>query len=206
LSGEKTIEEILLTGPRGIGIIPGGSGVQGLANLKRDQLANVVVNLGRLENMADLLIIDTGAGLGHTVINFLQAADDIIMVITPEPTALTDAYGLLKTLRQEAGEVPIHVVINRVRTEADALATYKRLEVAVSKFLHGSLNLLGWVYDDPLMGRAVMQQIPLGISYPESPAYRCIQWVAGIVNGIHLSPPRQAGGIRGFLSTLLRSF
>ncbi|OLN33487.1 MinD/ParA family protein [Desulfosporosinus metallidurans] len=206
LSGEKTIEQILLTGPLGIGIIPGGSGVQGLANLEHDQLANVVVNLGRLERMADLLIIDTGAGLGHTVINFLQAADDIIMVITPEPTALTDAYGLLKTLRKEAGEVPIHIVINRVKTEADALATYKRLEVAVSKFLHGSLNLLGWVYDDPLMGRAVMQQVPLGISYPESSAYRCIQWIAGTVTGIYLSPPRQAGGIRGFLSTLLRSF
>lgn len=206
LSGEKTIEQILLTGPREIGIIPGGSGIQGLADLERDQLKYVVGNLGKLEKIADLLIIDTGAGLGQTVMNFLQASDDIIMVITPEPTALTDAYGLLKTLRKEAGEVPIHVVINRVKSEADALATYKRLDVAVSRFLHSSLNLLGWVYDDPLMGRAVMQQIPLGISYPDSAAYRCIQWIAGNVTGIYLSPPRAAGGIRGFLSTLLRSF
>lgn len=205
LSGEKTMEQILLNGPMGIKIIPGGSGVQGLANLERDQLANVVVNFGRLEKMADLLLIDTGAGLNHTVLNFLQAADDIIILITPEPTALTDAYGLLKTLRSEAGEAAIHVVINRVRTEADALAAYKRLNVAVSKFLHSSLDLLGWVYDDPLMGRAVMQQIPLGISYPESAAYRCIQWIAGNVAGIYLRPPRQAGGIRGFLSTLIRS-
>jgi ATPases involved in chromosome partitioning len=206
LSGEKTIEQILLAGPMGIGIIPGGSGVQGLADLEKDQLANVVVNLGRLEKIADLLIIDTGAGLGHTVLNFLEAADDIILVITPEPTSLTDAYGLLKTLRKESGEVSIHVVINKVRNEADALATFKRLEVAVSKFLHASLNLLGWVYDDPLMGRAVMQQIPLGIMYPHSSAYRCIQWIAGNVAGIHLNPPREAGGIRGFLSSLLRSF
>lgn len=205
LSGEKTIEQILLTGPMGIGIIPGGSGVQGLSNLQRDQLENVIVNLGRLETIADLLIIDTGAGLGHTVLNFLQAADDIIMVITPEPTALTDAYGLLKTLRKEAGEIPIHVVINRVRTEADALDTFRRLETAVRKFLHSSLNLLGWVYDDPLVGRAVMQQIPLGINSPDSAAYRCIQWIAGKVTGIYLNPPRQAGGIRGFLSSLFRS-
>ena len=206
LSGEKTIEEILLTGPRGIGIIPGGSGVQGLANLEREKLKNVIANLGRLENLADLLIIDTGAGLGSTVINFLLAADDIIMVTTPEPTALTDAYGLLKSLRQEAGEVPIHVVINRVRTEADALATFKRLETAVRKFLDGSLNFMGWVYDDPLVGRSVMQQEPLGISFPDSSAYRCIQWIAGNVAGISLRPPRQAGGVRGFLSKLLRSF
>lgn len=206
LSGEKTIEQIILTGPRGIGIIPGGSGVQGLANLERDKLKNVIANLGRLEKMADLLIIDTGAGLGHTVINFLQAADDIIMVTTPEPTALTDAYGLLKSLRQEAGEVPIHVVINRVQTETDALTTFKRLETAVRKFLDGSINYMGWVYDDPLVGRSVMQQEPLGMSFPDSSAYRCIQWIAGKVTGIYLTPPRQAGGVRGFLSKLLRSF
>lgn len=204
LSGEKTIEQILLTGPRGIGIIPGGSGVQELANLERDKLTNVIANLGRLEKMADLLIIDTGAGQGNIVMNFLRAADDIILVTTPEPTALTDAYGLLKTLRKEAAEVPVHVVINRVRTETDARATFKRLEIAVRKFLHGSINLMGWIYDDSLMGRSVMQQEPLGISYPESSAYRCIQWIAGTVTGIYLSPPRQSGGIRGFLSTLLR--
>src|SRR5665648_177706 len=183
LSGEKTIEQIMLTGPRGIGIIPGGSGVQALANLERDKLTNVIANLGRLEKMADLLIIDTGAGLGHTVLNFLKAADDIIMVTTPEPTALTDAYGLLKTLKKEAGEVPIHVVINRVRNETDAQATFKRLETAVHKFLDGSIKLMGWVYDDPLVGRSVMQLEPLGISFPESPAYKCIQWIAGTVSG-----------------------
>ncbi|HBW36420.1 MinD/ParA family protein [Desulfosporosinus sp. BICA1-9] len=206
LSGEKTIEQILLTGPRGIGIIPGGSGVQGLANLERDKLKNVIANLGRLEKMADVLIIDTGAGLGHTVINFLQAADDIIMVTTPEPTALTDAYGLLKSLRIEAGEVPIHMVINRVRSEEDAQATFKRLETAVQRFLKGSLSFLGWVYDDTLVGRSVMLQEPLGISFPDSSAYRCIQWIAGKVVGINLTQQRQVGGVRGFLSKLLRSF
>ncbi|SPF31495.1 Site-determining protein [Candidatus Desulfosporosinus infrequens] len=207
LSGEKTIEEILLSGPRGIGIIPGGSGVQELANLERDKLMHVIANLGRLEKMADLLIIDTGAGLGKTVTNFLRAADDIIIVTTPEPTSVTDAYGLLKTLRHDASEVPIHVVINRVWTETDAKETFQRLEIAVSKFLQGSINLIGWVYEDSLMGRSVMQQEPLGISYPESSAYHCIQWIAGTVAGIyHSTTPRQSSGIRGFLSKLLRTF
>lgn len=204
LSGEKTIEEILLSGPRGIRIIPGGSGVQELANLDRDKLTYVIANLGRLEKMADLLLIDTGAGLGNTVTNFLRAADDIILVTTPEPTSLTDAYGLLKTLNKEVGQVPIHVVINRVLSEIDARATFNRLEIAVRKFLQGTINSMGWVYDDSLMGRSVMQQEPLGISYPDSSAYRCIRWIAGTVTGIYLRPPRQAGGIRGFLSKLLR--
>lgn len=204
LTGEKTIDQIILAGPKGIGIIPGGSGVQELANLERDKLTNVLANLGRLEKMADLLLIDTGAGLGHTVINFLQAADDIIIVTTPEPTALTDAYGLLKTLKIEAGDVPTHVVVNKVRSDADAQATFKRLEIAVQRFLNGSLNYLGWVYDDRHVVQAVMKQEPLGSCFPESPAYRCIQGIAGKVSGIYVQSPRQAGGVRGFISKILR--
>lgn len=206
LNGEKTLEEILVYGPKGIGVLPGGSGVQDLANIERDRLGEVLRNLGRLEALADIIIIDTGAGLGHTVMNFLKAADDIILITTPEPTALTDAYGLLKTLKIDDQAVFVNIVVNRVQREADARATFERLESAVRKFLNGSLNLLGWVYEDPLVGKAVMRQEPLGISYPESPAYQCIQWIAGSVSGLYLSPPRQSGGIRGFITNLLRAF
>lgn len=206
LNGEKTLEEILVYGPKGIGVLPGGSGVQDLANIERDRLADVLKNLGRLEALADIVIIDTGAGLGHTVINFLKAADDIILVTTPEPTALTDAYGLLKTLRTDDQEVFVNIVVNRVQREADALVTFERLESAVRRFLNGSLNLLGWVYEDPMVVKAIMKQEPLGSTYPESPAYQCIQWIAGSVSGLYLRPPRQSGGIRGFISNLLRSF
>ncbi|MHB1650868.1 MAG: MinD/ParA family protein [Desulfitobacteriaceae bacterium] len=206
LAGEKTIEEIIVPGPKGIGIVPGGSGVLELANLERSKLLNVLSNLGRLEKLADILIIDTGAGLNHTVLNFLKASDDIILLTNPEPTALTDAYALLKTLRAEPGGVQVHTVINRVRSEADAKATFERLEIAVEKFLHGSLSLLGWIYEDPLVSRSVMQQEPLGIAYPESSAYRCIQWIAGRVSGLYLQPPRQSRGIRGFLGNLLKAF
>ena len=205
LTGEKTLEEIIAPGPRGLGILPGGSGVLELANLDRAQLVNVIANLGRLEKLADILLIDTGAGLNHTVINFLKAADDIIVLTTPEPTALTDAYALLKALQREE-DSQVHVVINRVRQEIDALATYERLQTAVNKFLQGSLTLLGWVYDDPAVSRAVMQQEPLAVAYPDSSAYRCIQWIAGSVSGLYLQPPRQARGIRGFLGQLLRAF
>ncbi len=205
LSGEKTIEEIIVRGPSGLGILPGGSGVLELANLERARLVHVLSNLGRLEKLADMLLIDTGAGLNHTVLNFLKASDDIIVLTTPEPTALTDAYALLKAVKRE-GETPINVVVNRVRQEAEARGAFERLETAVQKFLHGSLNLLGWVYDDPLVSRAVMQQEPLALAYPESSAYHCIQWIAGTVSGLYLQPPRQARGIRGFLGQLLRAF
>lgn len=206
INGEKTLEEILIQGPKGIGILPGGSGVQDLANIERSRLEKVLKNLGRLESLADILIIDTGAGLGQTVMNFLKAADDIILITTPEPTALTDAYGLLKALRTDESEVLVNVVVNRVHREADARATFERLERAVKKFLNGSLNLLGWVYEDPMVGKAIMRQEPIGVSYPDCSAYQCILWIAGAISGLYLRPPRQAAGIRGFLSHLLRVF
>ncbi|AFM01790.1 MULTISPECIES: MinD/ParA family protein [Desulfitobacterium] len=206
LNGEKDIEEILIYGPKGIGILPGGSGVQDLANIERDRLEEVVRNLGRLEGLADIIIIDTGAGLGYTVLNFLRAADDIILITTPEPTSLTDAYGLLKALQKVKDNFTVNVVVNRVQKESDAKDTYERLESAAKRFLNASVNLLGWVYEDMSVGRAIMKQEPIGVSYPRSTAYQCIQWIASSVSGLYLSPPRQAGGIRGFLTNLLRTF
>ncbi|NMA70113.1 MAG: MinD/ParA family protein [Desulfitobacterium sp.] len=206
LNGEKTIEEILIRGPKGIGILPGGSGVQDLANIERERLIEVIQNLSKLEGLGDIVIIDTGAGLGQNVLNFLKAADDIILVTTPEPTSLTDAYGLMKTLQRNHSFHTINIVVNRVIKEKDARDTFKRLESAANRFLNLPLELLGWIYEDVAVGKAIMKQEPIGISYPHSPAYQCIQWIASSVSGIYLDPPKQAGGIRGFLTKLLRSF
>lgn len=205
IARERKMEEIILWGPEGIGIIPGGSGIQDLSNLEKSDLENIVVNMGRLEKLTDILLIDTGAGISPTVINFLQASDDIILVTTPEPTSLTDAYSLLKVVYSERRDGPVNVVVNRVRTEKDGNATFARLNMVVSKFLNGSVNLLGWVFDDPNVFQAVMRQEPIGLSYPETRAYRCIEWVASNVMGIYKNPPRKAGGIRGFLGALFRS-
>lgn len=206
LIGEKTIEEILVRGPKGIGILPGGSGVQDLANIERERLIEVIQNLSKLEQLGDIIIIDTGAGLGQNVLNFLKAADDIILVTTPEPTSLTDAYGLMKTLRRNHSSQTVNIVVNRVLKEKDARDTFERLESAANRFLNMPLEFLGWIYEDMAVGKAIMKQEPIGVSYPQSPAYQCIQWIANSISGIYLDPPKQAGGIRGFLTKLLRSF
>jgi flagellar biosynthesis protein FlhG len=205
LAGEKKIEDILFPVDRGVKVLPGASGVIELANLDRGQLKNVLVNLGRLEKMTDILLIDTGAGLGHTVINFICASDDAIVVLTPEPPSMTDAYGLLKSMKGQSAKININIVVNRVRNEAEARQVYDRLEHAVRKFLGIPLHLLGWIYDDPLVGRSVMEQKPVGITNPQSHAYKCIQWIAGNVVGIYHQPPTPSGGIKGFISSLLRS-
>lgn len=205
LSGEKRIEDILYPVDRGIKVLPGASGVIELANLDRSQLKNVLVNLGRLEKMADILLIDTGAGLGHTVLNFICASDDVIVVMTPEPPSMTDAYGLLKSIKNQCDKINVNVVVNRVRNETEAQQAFERLEHAVNKFLGIPLTLLGWIYDDPLVGRSVMEQKPLGLSNPQSHAFKCVQWIAGKVAGIYLQPPTQNGGIKGFLTSLLKT-
>jgi flagellar biosynthesis protein FlhG len=205
LSGEKRVEDILYPVDKGIKVLPGASGVIELANLDRGQLKNVLVNFGRLEKMADILLIDTGAGLGHTVLNFICASDDVIVVMTPEPPSMTDAYGLIKSIKNQSEKINVNIVVNRVRSEAEAQQAYERLDHAVTKFLGIPLNLLGWIYDDPLVGRSVMEQKPVGLSNPQSHAYKCIQWIAGKVAGIYLQPPTQNGGIKGFFSSLLKT-
>lgn len=205
LSGEKRIEEILYPVNNMIKVLPGASGVIELANLDRGQLKNVLVNFGRLEKIADILLIDTGAGLGHTVLNFICASDDVIVVMTPEPPSMTDAYGLIKSVKNQSGNLNINVVINRVKTEAEAHQAFERLEHAVTKFLNIPINLLGWVYDDPLVGRSVMDQRPVGLANPQCYAYKCVQWIAANIVGIYLQPPSQNGGIKGFISSLIKA-
>ncbi|HHV65658.1 MAG TPA: MinD/ParA family protein [Peptococcaceae bacterium] len=205
LNGEKNIEEIIYPVEKGVKILPGASGVMELANLDRGRLQNVLVNLGRLEKMADILLIDTGAGLGHNTLNFICASDDCILVLTPEPPSMTDAYGLLKSIHKQAEKINVNVVVNRVKSETEAQQAYERLAYAAQKFLGFPLRLLGWIYDDPLVGRSVMEQKPLALSHPQSHAYKCIQWIAGNVVGIYRQPPTPNGGIKGFLSTLLSS-
>ncbi|MCM1567362.1 MAG: MinD/ParA family protein [Dehalobacter sp.] len=204
LIGEKRIEDILYPIGKGIKVLPGASGMVELANLDRGQLKNVLVNLGRLEKMADILLIDTGAGLGHTVLNFISAADDVILVLTPEPPSMTDAYGLIKSIKSPTGKVNLNIVVNRVKSEEEARQAYERLEHAVTKFLGMPISLLGWVYDDPSVGRSVMEQKPVGLLYPQSYAYQCVQWIAGNVAGVFMQPPTQNSGIRGFISSLLK--
>ncbi|MGI5901198.1 MAG: MinD/ParA family protein [Desulfitobacteriia bacterium] len=204
ISGEKRIEEILYPVCKGVQIFPGASGVAELANLDRIQLKNVLSNMGRLERMADILLIDTGAGLGHTVIDFICASDEVIVVMTPEPSSMTDAYGLLKTIKQQAIKIRTNVVVNMAQNEQDARQAYERLEKATTRFLELELNLLGWIYDDPLISRSVRTQKPLGLSAPQSNAYRCIKWIAANMVGDYQKKPVVNKGIRGFIFSLLK--
>jgi len=199
--GIKKMDEIIMDGPSGLKIIPGGSGVQELANISETEIENVINEMGSLEGEADFLIIDTGAGISNSVIGFLAAADDIIVLTTPEPTAMADAYGLIKTAFLNDVSSNINLVVNRVANEQEGRKAAERLQSVVSKFLGRDINYLGWVTDDEMVTKAVRRQ-EIFINYHDSRAARDIYRIAGILLQNDDKGLVQPSGIRNFIKNL----
>ena len=155
----KNIREIITEGPEGIGFISGGSGIVGLSNLSRDQIAFLIHNLTYLDNMADVIIIDTGAGISDSVLEFAMASPEILVITTPEPSSLTDSYSLLKALYRNPSfdreNTQIRVLANKVNSVEDGDAVYAKLSSVVNKFLDGSLDYAGMIPADTAIDKAI---------------------------------------------------
>ena len=145
----KSIREVIVSGPMDIGFVSGGSRINGLGNMTRDQVMFLVEKLEELESMADILIIDTGAGISDSVMEFLLSSQDILLVTTPEPTSITDSYALLKTLNARAEDnaknLSVKLIANRVADEAEASNLYYKLNGVINRFLDLKLEYLGMV-------------------------------------------------------------
>jgi len=205
IAGEKTIPEIICEGPRGLNIIPGGSGMHELANLKDWQIENFLAKLSHLEGMADYLIIDTGAGLSKAVLSFVLAADEVIVVTTTEPTAITDAYGLIKTIRQQRYQGKVKVVVNRATSPADANIVFNKLKIAISRFLKYQIEFLGEIREDSKVGQAVKEQQPFVIGYPLCPATQDIYTIAAALSHQDYQPDTYLG-VKMFFSKVTEYF
>lgn len=178
----KSITEIITEGPDGIGFISGGSGIVALSNLNREQIGFLIRNLSHLDQMADFIIVDTGAGISDSVMDFVLASPEVILVSTPEPSSLTDSYSLLKalyrnpTFQKESGKVK--VITNKVNSQEDAALVYGKLNTVVSKFLDGELEFLGMVPADSEIDKAIRQQKPVSILYPKSISSKAFSKIA----------------------------
>ena len=163
----KSIKEIITWGPMEVGFISGGSGIAGMSNLSRDYLAYIIQNLTELDAMADIIIVDTGAGIADAVLEFLVASEEILLMTTPEPTSITDSYSLLKALyrhpryRQEMTKVKM--IANRVDKENDGEVLYEKLNAVVARYLKIPMDYLGSVPQDAQLAKAVMQQVPVSL-------------------------------------------
>lgn len=166
----KNIKEIITWGPMEIGFISGGSGIAGMASLSKEYLALIIQNLAELDSIADVIIVDTGAGISDAVLEFLVASGEILLVTTPEPTSITDSYSLLKALNRHPRFRPeiskIMVIGNRVATKDEGKVMYQKLNTVVSRYLKLSLSYLGSIPQDAKLAEAVMQQIPVSIEEP----------------------------------------
>lgn len=164
------MKDIITQGPMDIGFISGGSGIAGMANLNRDSLDYIVMKLRELDEMADIVIVDTGAGISDAVLEFLVASGEVLLVMTPEPTSITDSYSLIKALarhpKYSSETTTVKVVANRVRGEQEAEQLFHKLETVVDKYLKIPIEYLGMVPQDEQLASAVMQQMPVSIENP----------------------------------------
>ncbi|HLO01868.1 MAG TPA: MinD/ParA family protein [Symbiobacteriaceae bacterium] len=181
IAGRATMADVIQEGPRGLKLLPGGSGIG--ADLSATELRRLVTALRPLESEADFLVIDTGAGIGQDVTAFALAADTVVVVTTPEPTAMTDAYALMKTLIRENPAQQLRLLVNRAESIQEASATTERLAATALQFLGTAVDPLPPVPEDRALVRAVKSQVPLLMASPDSPAASAIRRVARALIG-----------------------
>ena len=173
---QKTIHEILVETEYGISIVAGASGFSQIANMGDEERQDFISELDTL-SFADIIIIDTSAGVSSNVLDFIAAADDAIIITTPEPTAITDAYGIIKIIAMEYDtlNIGLKLVVNRARGVAEAKSVADRMISIAGQFLNLKVDYLGFIYDDPAVSGAVRQQKPFMIIDPKCKASLCIQ-------------------------------
>ncbi len=178
----KSITDIITWGPMDIGFISGGSGIAGMSNLGKDYLSYIIQNLAKLDAIADVIIIDTGAGISDAVLDFLVASGEILVVATPEPTSITDSYSLLKALnthpRFSREDSKIKVIANKVENEAEGELMYNKLSSVVNRYLKLPVSFLGAIPNDSHLSSAVMQQMPVSMQSPNAKSTKAFEKMA----------------------------
>lgn len=203
LAGHADIVDVIYEGPGKLKLIAGGSGVGDLADLPEPELVRFIQSLRKLEAMTDYLIVDTGAGMGRSVRNFVLAADMVIVVTTPEPTAITDAYALIKAVVQRNPAADIKLIVNQVESRAEAEEAAARLSAAMLRFLGASMEFLGAIPVDREIPRCVRNQQPFFLAAPASPASQAVRQIAARLVGDGENPRT---GVSLFFDRLSRVF
>ena len=200
LSGQKTLAEIMVDGPHGIKILPASSGVQELTSLDEFQRLKIMEEFDAYTGNFDLLVIDTAAGISENVAFFCIAAEETLIVTSPEPTALTDAYALIKVLFTRYQEREFSVIVNSARSPEEGFDVFKRLLLVTEKFLNVSLNYVGHIPMDANVRKAVRAQKPFIDMFPGSEASLQVSQMAA---KLMESKGKVKGSLQFFLGNLL---
>ena len=203
----KNIREIITWGPMDVGFISGGSGIAGMSNLSREYLVYIIKNLAELDAIADVIIVDTGAGISDAVLEFLVASGEILLVTTPEPTSITDSHSLLKALNRHprfSNEYSkIKVIANRVDSMEEGRQLYTKLSTVVNRYLKLPLDFLGSVPQDKQLSKAVMQQMPVSLQNPGAVSSVAYQRMAEILMNKETNQQVPKRGMAAFFSHIV---
>ena len=207
----RDIKEIISTGPENIGIISGGSGIKELANIGSDQMQLLVNVMYELDAIADFIIIDTGAGISSNVMEMILSSTEVILVATPEPTSITDAYALLKTLRRhpdyKTDSLKIHVVGNRTQNNNEGRELFEKLSSVVKKFLDMDMEYLGAIPFDNFLQKAVMRQQPVSVAFPNAPSAKALFHMAEVIEkGQKVEEIKRSNGISSLFSRMFHNY
>ncbi|MCI6655436.1 MAG: MinD/ParA family protein [Clostridium sp.] len=208
--GGKDIRDVICKGPENIGFISGGSGIKELSNLSKDQISGIINMMYGLDSLADIIIIDTGAGISDAVIDMVLASSEVLLVTTPEPTSITDAYALLKTINKTPGfnaeNTRIRMIGNRTLNMSDGYDLYNKLNSVVERFLNMKMEYLGAVPFDVNLTKAVMRQQPVSIAYPNTPAVKSIKAMAKTLIDMEQSETKSVRtGLSGLFSKMFHN-
>jgi len=174
LSGARTLADVIVKGPGGVQFVPGASGLNELANLTEFDRQNLISQLQNLETSTDMVVFDCGAGISRNVFSFALAADEALVVTTPQPPAITDAYATIKTLEREKFAGKTSLFVNMAESRAEAAATFDRIAGVARKFLNYSVASGGYMLHDRAVELAVRQREPFVLAYPACKASSCL--------------------------------
>lgn len=176
MKGTKKIEEVVMPYQENVFLIPGASGFYQLAELKEDQKNMFADNLERLDDY-DVIIVDAGAGISNNVLSFIAASSEVLIVTTPEPHAIADAYGIIKVIASRSLNIKVKLIVNMVQNIDQGKKVYQKISDVCLRFLGLKIDNLGYVFSDECLKRSISQQKPLLLSYPDSRAAHCVEHI-----------------------------
>jgi flagellar biosynthesis protein FlhG len=192
VAGRQTLAEAMIDAPGGFKLIPGASGLAQMAALSEFERARIIQDVEQLQAEADVILIDTGAGVSPNVLSFAIAADELLVVTTPEPTAITDAYAVIKTVARQKPDAEVRLLVNMARDTAEAKAVFDRIDSVCRRFLSLSPAYAGHVVSDPRVTAAVRKRKPFVLDAPHSDAAQCVAQLAHRMDR-HAAEPRGGG-------------
>jgi flagellar biosynthesis protein FlhG len=205
LEGKKDIFSIVEEGPLGIKFISGGSGIVDLANLDEERLLRLIECAQLINRSFDIVLIDTGAGISRNVMEFVMMSDEVIVITTPEPTSITDAYAIIKAIITRDFDHKINLLINRVNGIKEAEEIFFRLNGVVKRFLQREVEYIGYIEENSIVSKSVIKQVPFMISYEKSNISRQVENVAmKLVMSSESVEEKNRGGFSRFIDSIIK--